>query len=85
MGDTCGAGLQFMKIVVFHKKSDRYGMALYRLAEVHEQLDRYDIAYDLYTEVNKLPSTVANSQPRGRAVERLQKIKLAKENRLTNF
>ncbi|OPZ94302.1 MAG: hypothetical protein BWY71_02405 [Planctomycetes bacterium ADurb.Bin412] len=84
-GQTADAGLAFMKVVVFHKESVRYGMALYRLAEVHERLERYDVAYALYKEVNELPSSVANSQPRGRAAERLEKLKLARENRLLNF
>ncbi len=84
-GETADAGLAFMKVVVFHRESARYGMALYRLAEVHERLDRFDVAYALYGEVSQLPSSVANSQPRGRAAERLEKLKLARENRLLNF
>lgn len=84
-GQTADAGLAFMKVVVFHPESARYGMALYRLAEVHERLDRFDVAYALYGEVSQLPSSMANSQPRGRAAERLEKLKLARETGVLHF
>jgi len=71
--------------VVFHPESACYGMAMYRLAEVHERLDRFDVAYALYGEVSQLPSRVANSQPRGRAAERLEKLKLARETGVLHF
>ncbi len=45
-------------------------MALYRVAQVHERIGRVDVAMAVYDEACRLPSTVYNSQPRGRATTR---------------
>lgn len=70
-GDHAGAGLAYVRVVVYYGQSDVFGHALYRLGLIHEHLRRLDIAVRLYRQVSDLPSRVAYSEPRGQARERL--------------
>jgi len=72
--DYDAAGISFMRIVVFHDRSLRYAMTLYRLAEVHERLNRYDVSGSLYRRIIRLPSSVYVSESRVRAERRLYQL-----------
>lgn len=75
------AGLSLMEIITFHNKSPYYGAALYRLANLYENPmannvpSRLVMAHTLYQKTSKLPSTVYNSGPRGRASTKLIAMK----------
>ena len=72
--DDLGGGLCFMRAVLAEEQGTFWAMALYRVAQVHERLGRFDIALSLYQQLGALPSSLYNSQPRGRAVRRLRAL-----------
>jgi len=75
------AGLSLMEIITFHPKSPYYGAALYRLANLYENRmannvpSRLMMAHTIYKKISKLPSTVYNSEPRGRSRTKLIALK----------